>query len=50
MLRALAAAFSALHSSPPCLPRRPPRPTKWQTLRLDWAYYNPVSLVLRDKG
>jgi sulfonate transport system substrate-binding protein len=23
---------------------------KLQTLRLDWAYYSPVSLVLRDKG
>src|SRR5262245_4204239 len=23
---------------------------KLATLRLDWAYYSPVSLVLRDKG
>ena len=42
------AAFGAAFAAPALVPQA--RAAALPTLRLDYAYYNPVSLVLKDKG
>ena len=45
----LARLLAWLSPGPPALDRSPRR-RQGRALALDWAYYNPVSLVLKDKG